>query len=99
MGALTNWVPGRCPAVTFGELVVATFVVSLADCAPLPETFTRVDGRPVDQRQLLIDETNCRGEINNNLSTANQTTIQGPTEDAVAVYNICMAQKGYTAGK
>jgi hypothetical protein len=80
-------------------LVIATFVLSLADCAPLPESFTRVDGRALDQNQLLNDEAICRGEIKNNLSTDNQTTIHGPTEDATAVYTVCMAQKGYRAEK
>jgi hypothetical protein len=47
-------------------------VLSLADCAP--ETFTRVNGRALDQQQLLNDEAICRGEIKNNLSTDNQTT-------------------------
>jgi hypothetical protein len=78
-----------------GRLVVATFVLSLADCAPLPETLARVDGRAADPKQLLNDEAFCRGEIKNNLSTANETTIGAPTEDAIAVYTICMARKGY----
>jgi hypothetical protein len=81
------------------RLVVATFVLSLADCAPLPESFTRVDGRHPDPNQLLNDEAICRGEIKKNLSTDNQTTIHGPTEDATAVYTVCMAQKGYRAEK
>ena len=77
------------------RLVVVTFVLSLADCVPLPETFTRVDGRALDPQQLLNDEVICQGEIKKNLSTDNQTTIQGPSEDAIAVYTVCMAQKGY----
>ena len=75
------------------RLVVVTFVLSLADCVPLPETFTRVDGRALDPQQLLNDEVICQGEIKKNLSTDNQTTIQGPSEDAIAVYTVCMAQK------
>ena len=75
------------------RLVVVTFVLSLADCVPLPETFTRVDGRALDPQQLLNDEVICQGEIKKNLSTDNQTTIQ------VAVYSVCMAQKGYRAAR
>ena len=66
------------------QLVVATIVLSLADCAPLPETFTRVDGRPPNPQQFLNDEAICQGEIKKNLSIDNQTTTQGPTEDAIA---------------
>jgi len=50
-------------------------------------------------QQLLSDEVICRGEIKNNLSTDNQTTIQGPSEDGIAVYTVCMAQKGYRAAR
>jgi hypothetical protein len=73
--------------------------LAAAGCGPLPETFTRVDGRALDQKQLLIDEAICQGEIKDNLPTSNQTTIRGPTEDAIAVYTVCMAQKGYRAAK
>ena len=66
-----------------------------AGCSALPETFTRVDGRALDPTKLSIDEAICRGEIKNNLSTANQITIGGPTEDAIAIYMICMAENGY----
>jgi hypothetical protein len=77
------------------RLVIAILVLSMVDCTPLPERFTRVDGRRPDNRELLIDEAICRDEIKQNLSTANQMTIRGPTEDAVAVYTACTAQKGY----
>ena len=52
----------------------------------------RVDGRALDPQQLLNDEVICQGEIKQNLSTDNQTTIQGPSEDAIAVYTVCMAR-------
>jgi hypothetical protein len=73
--------------------------LAAAGCATLPDTFTRLDGRALDPKQLSTDEAFCQGEIKNNLSTANQTTIRGPTEDAIAVYTGCMAQKGYRASK
>jgi hypothetical protein len=78
-------------------VVIATFVLTVGGCAPLPERFARVDGRVPDQKQLLSDEAICRDEIKDNLSTANQKTIWGPTEDAIAVYTVCMTQKGYRA--
>ena len=81
------------------NLFGAVLCLAAASCAPLPETFTRVDGRELDKRQVSNDEAICQGEIKKNLSTDNQMTIQGPTEDAIAVYTVCMAQKGYRAAK
>ena len=71
----------------FGVLCLAE-----AGCTALPQTFTRIDGRVLDRKQLLTDQTMCRGEIKSNLSTGNQTTALGPTEDVIAVYTGCMAQ-------
>jgi hypothetical protein len=73
--------------------------LAAAGCATLPDTFTRLDGRALDPKQLSTDEAFCQGEIKNNLSTAHQTTIRGPTEDAIAVSTSCMALKGYRASK
>jgi hypothetical protein len=70
-----------------------------AGCASLPETFARADGRGIDSKQLFTDQAICRAEIEDNLSTDNQRTIWGPTEDAITVYTGCMAQYGYRAGK
>jgi hypothetical protein len=60
-----------------------------------PPVCTRVDGRALDANQLLTDEGMCRGEVKDNLSAGNQTTIRGPTEDAIAVYTSCMTRRGY----
>src|SRR5262249_24998566 len=93
--------------ILFGVVLCLT----AAGCAPLPDAFTPLDERHLNPphpftrtdesrlnlEQLLNDEAFCRGEIKNNLSTANQTTTGGPTEDAIAVYTVCMAQKGYRA--
>jgi hypothetical protein len=73
--------------------------LAAAGCAPLPETFTRVHERALDPKQLSTDQAICRGEIKDNLSTGDQTTIWGPTEDAITVYTGCMAQHGYRAAK
>jgi hypothetical protein len=80
--------------ILFGVLCLAE-----AGCAALPQTFTRIDGRELDRKQLLTDQAMCRGEIKGNLSTGNQTTALGPTEDAIAVYTGCMAQHGYKVAK
>jgi hypothetical protein len=70
--------------------------LAAAGCTALPEEFKRIDGR-FDGKQLLNDQTICRAEIKDNLSTANQTTTWGgPTEDAITVYTSCMARHGYT---
>ena len=68
-------------------------------CASLPEGWTRVDKRQIDQKQLLNDRAICEGEIKANLTTSNQTTIWGPTEDARTVYTECMVQHGYRVAK
>jgi hypothetical protein len=73
--------------------------LAAAGCASLPETFTRVDGRALDPKQLSTDQAICQDEIKDSLSTGNRTTIWGPTEDAITVYTDCMAQHGYRAGK
>jgi hypothetical protein len=73
--------------------------LAAAGCASLPPTFSRVDGRSLDPKQLSTDQAFCRGEINVNLATGDQTTIWGPTEDAITVYTVCMAQRGYRAAK
>jgi hypothetical protein len=73
--------------------------LAAAGCASLPQTFARVDGRSLDPKELSTDEAICRDEIKDSLSTGNQTTIWGPTEDAITVYTGCMAQLGYRAGK
>jgi hypothetical protein len=73
--------------------------LAAAGCAALPGTYTRVDGRALDPKQLSTDQAICRSEINANLSTGNQTTTWGPTEDAITVYTVCMAQHGYRAAE
>jgi hypothetical protein len=78
----------------------AVLYLAAAGCAPLPQTtFSRVDGRAVDPKQLSTDQAMCQGEIKDNLSTGNQITIWGPTEDAIAVYTGCMAQHDYKVAK
>ena len=73
--------------------------LAAAGCASLPQTFTRVDGRALDPKELSTDQAICWSEIKDSLSTGNQTTIWGPTEDAITVYAGCVAQHGYRAGK
>ena len=68
-------------------------------CAALPPTFSRVDGRSLDPKELSTDQAICRVEIKTNLSIGNQTTTWGPTEDAITVYTVCMAQHGYRAAE
>jgi hypothetical protein len=78
---------------------VWSLYLAAAGCASLPQAFTRVDERAPDPKQLSTDQAICRDEIKDSLSTGNQTTIWGPTEDAIAIYTGCMAQHGYRAGK
>jgi hypothetical protein len=65
----------------------------------MPDGWTRIDKRAIDLKQLSSDRAICEAEIKTNLSTSNQTTIWGPTEDARTVYVGCMARHGYTAAK
>ena len=82
-----------------GVLLFGVLYLAEAGCAALPQRFTRIDGRALDPKQLLTDQAMCRGEIKDNLSTGNQTTTLGPTEDAIAIYTGCMAQHGYRVAK
>jgi len=69
--------------------------LAAAACAGLPESFTRIDSRQVDLQKLVTDQAICRDEIKKDLSTGNQTTTWGPTDDAKIVYTGCMVQQGY----
>jgi hypothetical protein len=82
----------------FHNLFGAVLCLAAAGCATLPQDFIPVDGRPFDEKQLSIDQAICQDEIKRNLSIDNQTTIFGPTEDAITVYDRCMAEHGYKPG-
>jgi hypothetical protein len=79
------------------KLLAVVFCLAAAGCASLSGAWTRADGRKVDLNQLSIDRTVCEDEVKANLTTSNQTTIWGPTEDARTVYARCMVRLGYTA--
>jgi hypothetical protein len=81
------------------KLFGVVLYLAAAGCTSLPQTFTGLNGRAPDPKQLFDDQAICRDEIKDNLSTVNQTTIWGPTEDAITVYTGCMAQHGYRVGK
>ena len=80
------------------NLLGAVLCLAAASCATLPQDFIPIDGRAFDEKQLSTDQAICQDEIKRNLSTDNQTTIWGPTEDAITVYNHCMAERGYEPG-
>lgn len=74
----------------------------LAACAAVPKAWMRADGRPIDSRQMQIDDTVCRGETakadqqggsQNNLT--NLDSPFGPDRQHLQVYDGCMAEKGY----
>jgi hypothetical protein len=80
------------------NLFGAVLCLAAAGCTTLPENFIPNDGRAFDKTQLSTDQAICQDEIKRNLSVDNQTTIWGPTEDAITVYNGCMAAHGYKPG-
>jgi hypothetical protein len=80
------------------NLFGAVLCLAAAGCATLPQNFIPIDGRAFDEKQLSNDLAICQDEIKRNLSIDNQTTIFGPTEDAITVYNGCMAAHGYKPG-
>jgi hypothetical protein len=80
------------------NLFGAVLCLAAAGCATLPQNFIPIDGRAFDEKQLSTDLAICQDEIKRNLSIDNQTTIFGPTEDAITVYNGCMAAHGYKPG-
>ena len=70
----------------------------------LPQTWTRVDGQPIDAAQLDGDKTLCRGEMDQaNMAAGNNARLHpevfGYSEGMISVYSSCMAQNGYTAAK
>ena len=81
------------------KLFAVLSCLAAVGCAPLPEGWIRLDKRQIDSKQLFTDRAICESEIKANLSTSSQTTIWGPTEDAIAVYTECMARHGYRLGK
>jgi hypothetical protein len=77
----------------------AVLCLAAAGCATLPQNFIPIDERAsFDKAQLSADQAICQDEIKRNLSIDNQTTIWGPTEDAITIYNGCMAAHGYKPG-
>lgn len=86
--------PGKT-YILFGVILY----LAATGCTALPQTFTRIDRRTPDPKQLAADEAMCRDEIKENLSTGDQATTWGPTEDAITVYTACMAQHGYSVAK
>jgi hypothetical protein len=84
---------------TICNLVGVALYFAVASCTSLPQTFTRVDGRFLDPKQLPIDQATCREEIKDNLSTKNEATIWGSTEDEITIYSECMARHGYRVVK
>ena len=79
------------------NLFGAVLCLAVAGCTTLPENFIPNNG-PFDKAQLSTDQAICQDEIKRNLSVDNQTTAWGPTEDAITVYNRCMAAHGYKPG-
>ena len=70
----------------------------------LPQTWTRVDGQPIDAAQLDGDKTLCRGEMDQaNMAAGRDARLHpevfGYSEGMISVYSSCMAQNGYTAAK
>jgi hypothetical protein len=70
----------------------------------LPQTWTRVDGQPIDAAQLDVDKTVCRGAMDqaNNAAGNNarlHPEVFGYSDGMISVYSSCMAQNGYTAEK
>ena len=70
----------------------------------LPQTWTRVDGQPIDAAQLETDKTVCRGAMDeaNNAAGNNarlHPEVFGYSDGMISVYSGCMAQNGYTAAK
>jgi hypothetical protein len=70
----------------------------------LPQTWTRIDGQPIDATQLDVDKTACRGVMDeaNNAAGNNarlHPEVFGYSEGMISVYSSCMAHNGYMAAK
>src|SRR5215831_13254654 len=70
----------------------------------LPQTWTSVDGQPVDAAQLDVDKTACGGEMDDaNNAAGNNARLHpevfGYTDGMISVFSSCMVQNGYTAAK
>jgi hypothetical protein len=84
--------------------IVCLLAVAACTSAPLPTTWTRLDGRVIDQPQLEADKTVCRGEMEQAEVVTNARGLMpvylpGQESPLLKVYNGCMAQHGYAPAK
>lgn len=75
--------------------VVGMLCLAACACATKPMAWVRVDGKPITETQLAVDQTVCRGEMQKaNLSSTAEAGF-GRGRAVVEVYVGCMAQRGY----
>jgi hypothetical protein len=91
--------------MTRNYATIACFL-TLAACAsaPLPTTWSRIDGRALDTAKLEADKSVCRGEMEQAQSiTAARglapLQLPGQERPSAKVYSGCMAQRGYAPGR
>lgn len=70
----------------------------------LPQTWARADGQAVDAAQLEVDNSVCRGEMDQaNMALGNDARIHpeifGYSDAMISDYSGCMARNGYTAAR
>jgi hypothetical protein len=96
--------------MTRSLVVLCTLAIGASGCSyfqpqtlpqGLPQTWTRVDGQPIDSAQLEADKTVCRGEMDEaNMAAGSNARLHpevwGYTDGMISVYGGCMAQNGYT---
>lgn len=73
----------------------------LAGCAAEPKDWTRPDGHPINQTQLELDRTACKGEVDKaNMSGKHDSSVDMPLgmdPQDMRVFKGCMASRGYLA--
>jgi hypothetical protein len=71
------------------HLAIMLIALTLAGCAAKSVAIGRPDSQPVNKAQLEHDKTACKGEA------VKASVLGGPRSEMKAVFDGCMAQRGY----
>ncbi len=75
---------------------LAVAALGLMSCAARNVQWSRPDGQAVSPQQIALDRAACEGEMQKaNMSAGENHVILGQSRGMRAVYNGCMASKGY----
>lgn len=81
-------------------LGTAAAALLLTGCATPSPAWMRADGQPIYPQQFALDRAACTGEVQKTNLAAGRNTVYNPdvfgyTGPLLAVFNGCMADRGY----